>query len=135
MAFLLLLLIFGADKIAVMFDSYQFRGSTVVAVVTLYAAALYFGSVAGSLIYRVGVGDPRVWVVGIGLAWSCLLLAVFAGSSVNFFGEKHSESSVTDVFTDWVFKPVLWVMLVGWLPALGLGLLYAAGVKKALGES
>jgi len=54
---------------------------------------------------------------------------------MNFFGEMHNEPSVADAFTDWIFKPAFWVMLFGGLPALGLGLLYAAGVRKSLGES
>jgi hypothetical protein len=40
-----------------------------------------------------------------------------------------------DVGQNKLYMPVLWVMLVGSLPAAGLGLLYAAGVKKAVSES
>jgi hypothetical protein len=131
MAFLLITLILGADAIG----REIFQDSSVVAIVTLYAAALVLGLVAGDLIYRVGVRDPRVWLIGVGVAWGCLLISVFAGSSMNFLTERHNEPSVGDAFTDWIIKPVFWVMLLGVLPALGLGLLYAARVKKALSES
>lgn len=135
MALLLVLLMFGARGIAEMFDSHLFRDSAVTALVTLYAAAVTLGLVAGGLICRVGLRGPRVWLIGIGLAWCCLLLAVLVGSSMNFFGEMHNEPSASDAFTDWIFKPAFWVVLFGGLPASGLGLLYAAGVRKALGGS
>jgi len=69
-ALLLVFLMFGARGIGEMFDSHQSQDSTIIALVTLYAAALTLGLVAGGLIYRVGIRDPRVRVIGIGLAWS-----------------------------------------------------------------
>jgi hypothetical protein len=133
MALLLVFQIFGARGVGEMFDSNEFQASVITALVTLYAAALILGLVAGRLIHRVGVRDPRVWIIGVGLAWSCLIFAVIIGSSINFFSEIYKEPSVADAFMDWIFKPTFWVLLYGGLPALVLGLLYAAGVRKSLG--
>ena len=58
--------------------------SILIAVIALYAAGAYLGRVAGDLIYRDGLQGPRIWVIGIGLAWSCLLISVLAGSSIHF---------------------------------------------------
>lgn len=134
MALLLVFQIFGARGMGEMFDSHEYQASTIIALATLYATALTLGSVAGGLIHRVGVHDPRVRIIGVGLAWSCLIFAVIIGSSMNFFSEMHSAPSVADAFMDWIFKPTFWVLLYGGLPALGLGLLYAAGVRKSLGR-
>lgn len=134
-ALLLVILVFGAAEAREMSGRYVFQESSVVAVTTLYAAALVLGLVAGGLIYRVGVRDPRIWLIGVGLAWSCLFLSVFTGSSMNFLTERHDGPGAADAFLDWVIKPVFWVGLLGVLPALALGLLYAARVKKALSES
>ena len=131
MALLLVTLILGADAIG----REIFRDSSIIAIVALYTAALILGLVAGGLIYRVGVRGPRIWLIGIGLAWSCLLISVVAGSSMNFFSERHNAPSVADAFTDWIIKPLFWIVLLGGLPALGLGLFYAARVKKALSAS
>jgi hypothetical protein len=134
MALLLVFQIFGARGIGEMFGSYEYQASTIIALITLYAAALILGKVAGGLIHRVGVHGPRVWIIGVALAWSCLIFAVIIGSSINFFTEIYKEPSVADAFMDWVFKPTFWVLLFGVLPALGLGLLYAAGMRKSLGR-
>jgi hypothetical protein len=135
MALLLVMLIFGVSGISEMSGRYIFQDSSIVAIVTLYAAALILGLFAGGLIYRVGVHGPRIWLIGIGLAWSCLFLSVCIGSSMNFLSERYSELSTANAFTDWIIKPVFWVILLGGLPALGLGLFYTARVKKALSSS
>ena len=135
MALLLVILMFGAGGVREMAGGYIFQEPSIVAVTTLYAAALALGLVAGGLVCRIGVSDPRIWLIGIGLAWSCLFLSVCVGSSMNFFTERHNDPGVADAFLDWIIKPVFWVVLLGGLPALALGLFYAAGVKRALSES
>lgn len=112
-----------------------FKEPIMIAVVTLFAAAILFGLVAGNLIYRVGVQSLRVWLIGVALAWSCLLLSVLAGSSINFLSEMSGTFGAAKAFQDYVFAPVAWVAIFGLLPAAGLGLLYAASVKKALSKS
>jgi hypothetical protein len=112
-----------------------FRASSITAIAALYAAALTLGLVAGRRIYRVGGTGPGIWLIGVGLAWSCLLISVLAGSSVNFISGMHDEPNVAEAFWDWIIKPLFWIGLFGGLPALGLGLFYAARVKKALSAS
>ena len=87
MALLLVYLILGVDAIS----REIFRDSSIIAIVMFYAAAFILGLVAGELIYRAGVRGPRIWLIGIGLAWGCLLISVIAGSSMNFFNEKHKR--------------------------------------------
>src|SRR5262245_59065104 len=77
LALLLVALILGVDAIG----REIFLGSSIIAFITLYAAAIILGLIAGGLIYRIGVRDRRIWLIGVGLAWGCLLLSVFAGSS------------------------------------------------------
>ena len=88
----------------------------------------------GDWICRIGVQDPRIWIIGVGLAWSCLLISVLAGSSIHFFTEMGNPPDVAAAFKDYIFKPVFWVMLFGSVSALGLGLFYAARVRKSLSE-
>ena len=70
MALLLVILIFGVVGVREMSGRYIFQESSIVAVTTLYAAALVLGLVAGGLVYRIGICDARIWLIGIGLAWS-----------------------------------------------------------------
>lgn len=108
-----------------------FQKPVIVAVVMLFAAAALLGAVAGNLIYRVGSEGYGVWLIGVALAWSCLFISALAGSSVNFFAEVHDGGA----FIDYLVRPMLGVMLVGGIPALVLGLVYAVGVRKSLGRS
>lgn len=105
-----------------------FPKSIMTAVVALYFAAAYFGSVAGSLIYESRGAGLGVWLTGIGLAWLCLGISVLAGSSVEFLSTNRSFED----FGDYIFQPLMWVLLVGIIPAFVLGLLYTATVKKYL---
>lgn len=134
-AIFLVMLMVGVDGITGAFGRGIFQDPLLLAIVTLYASALVLGLIAGGLIHRAGVRGPKIWLMGIGLAWSCLFLSVFLGSFIDFLREWHNALSVGYAFMSWVIKPVFWVILVGSLPALGLGLLYATRVKKALNES
>jgi hypothetical protein len=130
---LLIALIFGLAGVRDVFDSStKMLASMLVAVAALYVAAACLGMVAGDLICRVGLQDPRIWVIGVGLAWGCLLISVLAGSSIHFFAGMGNPPDVAKAFGDYILKPVFWVMLFGTVPALGLGLLYASRVKKSL---
>ena len=133
MAVLLVLLMLGVGEIVKMLKSYLFLAPTAVAIVVLYATAVSLSRVAGSFICRIGVHGLGVWLIGIGLAECCLILAVLISSSMNLVSELHNEPNFAVAFMDWIVKPAYWVLLFGTLPALVLGLLYAVGVRKALG--
>ena len=112
-----------------------FREPIMVAVGALFAAASALGLFAGNLLYRFGAQSSRIWLVGVVLAWSCMLISTLAGGSINFVNEMNDTFGTAKGFQDYVFAPVVWVVLVGCLPATVLGLLYAGSVRKALSES
>jgi hypothetical protein len=132
-AFLLLALMGGTQDI--LFDGkFEMLGAIFVGVAALYAAAYSLGMIASDIVCRIGIKDPRIWLLGVGLAWSCLLIAVLAGSMVNFLSGMGNPPDIAEAFEAYIFTLVFWVMLFGGIPALGLGLLYAARVKKLLAE-
>lgn len=120
---LLILALFGATGVIV-----DISGSIITGVIALYIAAAGFGLVAGNLIYWLKGRGIGVWLTGIGLAWSCLVISALAGSSVEFLSSSRNWMD----FGDYIIKPLIWVMLVGIIPAFILGVLYAATVKKFL---
>ncbi len=104
--------------------------SIIISIIGLYAAAACLGTVAGKLICRVGLQGLWIWIIGVGLAWGCLLVSVLAGSTARFFVEIGNERA----FEYYLFTPVFFVMLFGSLPAVGLGIFYATRVRKYLRE-
>lgn len=104
--------------------------AVVVSIVGLYVAAACLGMVAGKLICRFGSQSLWIWIIGVGVAWGCLLISVLAGSAVPFFARIGNARA----FESYVFTPVFIVMLFGTVPAVGLGIFYAARVRKYLRE-
>ena len=102
--------------------------SVAIAVGALYFAAGMLGMAAGSLIDRFRQPAVISGIVGIGLAESTLLIAAVAGAGVGFIAHSREGGA----FADYIGKPVFWVMLVGSLPALVLGIIYAYRVRKIL---
>ncbi len=137
MAFALAAMIFSllGSSFGEILTNRLFREPIMVAVAALFAAASALGLFAGNLIYRVGAQSSRIWLIGVTLAWSCMLISVLAGGSINFLNEMNGTFGAVAAFQGYVFAPVVWVVLVGCLPATVLGLLYAASVRKALSES
>ena len=132
-ALLLTVLLFGFDGVRGLFSKLQSSISIIVAIVALYAATAILGIIAGNLICRIGRRqDFMIWIIGIGLAWGALFVSVVAGSSVLFFSEMGNSPNMSEAFEDYLAKPVFWVMLFGGIPALVLGLLYGAQVKKLM---
>jgi fructose-specific phosphotransferase system IIC component len=131
-ALLLAMLLFGFIGLGT-FTS-RFLASFIAAIVGLYAAALFFGKIASRLINENRNTNLKLGVIGVGVAWGCLLVSVLAGSSVEFFAEIKRSPSLSQAFFDYIFKPLFWVMLFGIIPALFLGRLYATRLRKLLQE-
>ena len=131
-ALLLAMLLFGLVGLGT-FTS-RFLASFIAAIVGLYAGTIIFGKIASRLISGIRNTNLRFGVIGVGVAWGCLLVSVLAGSSVQFFAEINRSSSLFQAFFDYIFKPFFWVMLFGIIPALIFGSLYAKRLRKLLQE-
>lgn len=103
--------------------------SLVAAMFGLYAASVVLGLLAGNLLCRVDEKDPRMRLIGIGLALGCLFTSVLAGAAVQFFAQT-GKLGAGEAFAAYVFKPVFWVLLFGIIPASILGVLYIECVKR-----
>ncbi|HEY9401440.1 MAG TPA: hypothetical protein VIQ24_02010 [Pyrinomonadaceae bacterium] len=134
LAAFLLLALMGVTQGILFNGKFEIQGAIFVGVVALYAAAYSLGMVASDIVCRIGIKDPIIWLLGVGLAWSCLLISILSGSMVNFLASMENPPDIAKAFAGYIVAPVFWVMLFGGIPALGLGLLYAARVKKLLAE-
>lgn len=106
----------------------DFLASVLASVVGLYLAAFAFGSYTGSLLCSNKIGRAKLFLLGILVAVVCLLLQVLFGSSVEFLRNFGSH----EAFLDYVFKPVFWVMFLGFIPAIIVGTVYALSLQKNL---
>lgn len=119
-----LLLIFALGALSIISDILP---SIIAGIIALYAAAAFFGNIAGILIYKFR-GRIARYLIGIGLAWICLTMAALAGSSVEF--SKTSGSSYD--FESFIIKPLIWIACGGLIPSILLGLIFAATIKKRI---
>jgi hypothetical protein len=96
-------------------------------VLGLYTAALILGSIAAGAICEGNLSGFKRSLIGTGVAWGALLIQTLFGSFTGFllFGRNHNE------FGDYVFKPLFWVMFLGTIPAILIGLVYSIFLKKA----
>lgn len=116
-----------------LFLAAKFPLPILLAVAGLYGGAFLLGKLAGNIVYRTGTNSFAVWIVGVLLAWSCILVMTLAGASVSFFSQM-SPRDISQPFFDYVIKPAIWVALFGFIPALILGLVWARQMRKIKSE-
>lgn len=104
--------------------------SILIAVSALYISALILGIIAGGVICRYKAQDIKNRLVGIMLAESTLFISVLAGSCVEFFANRKYQQA----FEAYLLKPLFWVMFLGCIPALILGIIYSRKVEKQIAK-
>ena len=111
---------------------FRYFKEVIATISALYLSAIVLGKYAGSIISRIGIENPRMPLLGIGLALSCLICSALALTSVNFFIELYRGVNLAHTFESYVFKPLFWIIFVGFFPALILGIIYVQRVKKQI---
>lgn len=101
----------------------------ILGVIGLYSSPYLYGKLAGKFAYRAGIGSYKVWLIGILLAWNCVMTTALAGS-LFFFLTQFDAANVYDTFRSYIFLPLVWIAAVGWIPALILGLVWAGFMKS-----
>lgn len=110
----------------------EFLPETIIGIAAFYTCGYFFGRKAGNDILV--KHQNYIWV---GSLWGLLtmLCTVFLASLTGFFiGIKHSlhylptiedmkhSDFIYENFIDYIVKPVFWFSIVGFLPAIGLGI-------------
>ncbi len=103
-----------------------FHISFLSSLVGLYSSASVVGLIAEHKIDGLSRGVYSILVFAVSSTLICLFVQSFAGASVEFF--KNSQTSFAAY--DYLFRPVFGVMLFGTIPAVLVGLGYAAGLRK-----
>ncbi len=110
------------------FTDFYYIWNILFAIIVFLAASSYFGKIAGE---RILIRNQNASLVGILSGLMILFITSFAASWVGFFQEGISEfDSGGSPFFNYIYKPVYWVMFFGFLPVVGLGLLYGWIVRR-----
>ena len=95
----------------------------------LYGLAYMFGKNAG---YEILIKKRNSGVVGAKYAVLILLLTAFLAGWTGFVQEGMEPSDTFwDSFEDYIFKPFFWILLVGILPSILVGILFGKWIKKS----
>lgn len=97
----------------------------------LYVWAFLSGGIAGKIVYRSGLKNFTIWIIGILLAWSNILAMGLAITADALFG-KSNTNNFGGTFLDYIFRLLGWSIIVGFVPALILGLWWARQMRKTL---
>ena len=101
-----------------------------VSIFGLYLAAIVLGRLFGNVLDYRQLRGSRLFICGTLVAWSCLVIQVLFGLSVEFFRNiDHAHA-----FQDYVFKPIFWVVFLGTIPSLAVGALYTVRIKHRLSK-
>jgi hypothetical protein len=53
--------------------AFRFPEPIITGIVGLYISAYFYGKLAGKFTYLVGINNFKVWLIGVFLAWSCVI--------------------------------------------------------------
>lgn len=108
---------------------FSYWPNLLVAGMLMYLCGFFYGGWAGTAIL---VQKRDAGWIGT-LSGLCTLLTVpLLASWVGFFQEGINKVGTgDDPFTDYIIKPLYWVTLVGFIPAVLVGLWYGNSIKRA----
>lgn len=99
-----------------------FRSPIAIALVSLGVSAWLLGRLSGRLIVRFPGNTFVTPAIGVALALSCLIISVVCAFIMHFFVSRDQLGH----FGDYILAPALAIMAIGLIPAMLLGLVFAA---------
>jgi hypothetical protein len=100
----------------------------VIGILIFYACGYYFGKKAG---IEILINKKDYQKVGAKYGFLTLIVTAFLSSWIGFFQEGiDSVGTIDNPFEDYIFKPMFWILLFGFLPAILVGMLFGKWIKK-----
>ena len=101
----------------------------IIGIVIFYGLAYLFGKNAG---YEILIKKKDSDKVGAKYGFLTLIITAFLVGWTGFVQEgMEPYDTFWDSFEDYIFKPFFWIMVIGILPALLIGMLFGKWIKKA----
>ncbi|MEL7124568.1 MAG: hypothetical protein AAFO07_34360 [Bacteroidota bacterium] len=92
-------------------------------------AHIFFGQQAG---FEILIKNKDHETVGIKYGLVILLLTAFLVGWIGFLQEGlEPHDTFWDSFEDYIFKPFFWVVVIGFIPTILVGLLFGKWIKKS----
>jgi len=143
-----MIFIIGADKEGFLYAlfwifTYEYRMNVLIGILIFYLLAYIFGGKAG---YEILIENRRYYkLIGIKYAMLILAISAFLFGWTGYFQEGLAVPEIfidapiefidmyqaqQEPFYDYVFKPFFWIMVVGSIPAVIVGMLFGRFIKK-----
>lgn len=137
-AFSLMFAIFGANGVydLLIDEGLQIQAGVIAGIIALFIFAASLGRIAGKVVCRKARGLTGAAFVGICLALGCVALSIVAGAPFSFLVQELSDTYSPHKSSLFIFivAPLYWIMMFGALPAMLLGVLYGALVRRKLAK-
>lgn len=98
----------------------------------LLLSSIFFGKLAGSDIL---VKGKNVNLTGVKYSFLTLISATILGSTVGFIEEGVIRNELTDAIYDYYLKPLYWVGIFGFIPAVLIGLWFGRTIRRRGNDS
>ena len=129
-AYLAFSLLAGGDGFASFFWIFDFDYTLnlLIGVLAFYGCGYVIGQRAG---YEIILKHNHAVLTGIKYGLVTLLMAAVLGSLLGFFQEGLSlDAPVTESMFNYIAKPVIWIVLAGFIPASIVGTLFGIYIKQ-----
>ena len=110
------------------FTHVSFILNLVIGIAIMYLCGNFFGQRAG---LEILIKKKDYYWIGLKYGFLTLFTTAFFSSWTGFFQEGINHMGPQDEpFTAYIFKPVFWIMIVGFIPLLLIGYLFGRQIKK-----
>ena len=115
-------------KAFVWFLDVDYKLNLFIGCIIMLLCGYYYGKIAGRAIL---IKQRNFILVGFLSAMAVLLTTAFLAGWVGFFQEGIDNIGTNDnPFEDYIFKPFLWIVLFGIIPALLVGIWFGILIKR-----
>lgn len=129
---IIMTIFFSADrnvlKASLWFTSIEYGFNVIMGILFVLASGFVYGQRAG---IEILVRQRNFLIVGLKYGFLTLLTGIFLTSWIGFFQEGMNSTFINDnPFYDYIFKPVYWVMIIGFIPMLLIGAWFGFSIKQ-----
>lgn len=108
-----------------------FRAPIALGVMTLAVTAYFLGRLAGALVFQFRNRVGATLIIGIVLALGCLGIAVATSFATHYVNSVNQP----DMLDDYVIRPALSIIGIGFIPAVLLGLVFSWMIRSEIEAS
>ncbi len=126
-AFLLMTLLAGGDLLWL--AEWNYIINIIIGIIVFYGLAYFFGKNAG---YEILIKKKGSGKVGIKYGILTLITTAFLAGWTGFIQEGMGpHDTFWDSFEDYIYKPFFWIVFMGIIPSIVVGILFGKWIKNS----